>query len=96
MQSSEGRRANKSFSFSRRAPGVSWKTHRGLALACTNQGRHVEHSSLKKQHARAFRLANAAIKQRNERDGVNEKGASPLGAVHVPAYLPHSARQVGV
>jgi hypothetical protein len=34
---------------------------------------HVDHSSLKKQHARAFRLANAAVKERNEKNGTKRK-----------------------
>jgi integrase len=39
--------------------------------------RHVDQSSLKKQHARAFRQANAAIKARNEKNGTKEKPLRP-------------------
>ena len=38
---------------------------------------HVNHSSLKKQHARAFRLANASIRERNMKDGTKEKEIRP-------------------
>ena len=38
---------------------------------------HVDHSSLKKQHTRAFRLANAAIEERNKRNGTKEREIKP-------------------
>jgi integrase len=44
--------------------------------AATKAG-HVDHSSLKKQHTRTFRLANAAVKERNEKNGTKEKEITP-------------------
>ena len=38
---------------------------------------HVEHSSLKKQHARAFKLANAEIKMQNQENGTKEPSLRP-------------------
>jgi len=39
--------------------------------ASTKSG-HVNHASLKKQHTRAFTLANAEIKKRNEENGTKQ------------------------
>jgi integrase len=52
---------------SAKKPGDGW-----VWSAPTKSG-HVDHSSLKKQHARAFRLLNEAIKGRNEKHGTKEK-----------------------
>jgi hypothetical protein len=55
---------------------------------------HVDHSSLKKQHTRAFRLANAAIKERNEKNRSKEKELRPLGALCIPTQVSNAARSV--
>jgi integrase len=52
-------------------PGEGW-----VWPAPTKAG-HVDHSSLKKQHARAFKFANAEVKARNEENGKNEKEIRP-------------------
>jgi integrase len=52
-------------------PLSGWVWH-----APTKSG-HVEHSSLKKQHTRAFKLVNAEIKRRNEENGTKEQLLRP-------------------
>ena len=49
----------------------------GWVWAAPTKRGHVDHSSLKKQHARAFRLANAQIKKRNKETETEEPQIQP-------------------
>jgi len=48
------------------------KPQDGWVWPAPTRSGHVEHCSLKKQHARAFRLANKEVKERNEKNGTKE------------------------
>ena len=50
---------------------------RGIDLARRYKGWHVDHSTLKKKHALTFRKANAAIKERNQREHTKDKELIP-------------------
>jgi integrase len=52
---------------------IANKPESGWVWEAPTQSGHVEHSSLKKQHARAFRLANKEIAERNQKNGTKEK-----------------------
>jgi integrase len=49
----------------------------GWVWPAPTKSEHVEHSSLKKQHARAFRDRNKEITERNEKHGTEEKPLRP-------------------
>jgi integrase len=53
-----------------------WEIAKKPLTAPTKRG-HVDHSSLKKQHARAFRVANAEIKKRNRENETEEPLIQP-------------------
>jgi integrase len=56
---------------------IARKPLRGWVWPAPTKSGHVDHSSLKKQHARAFRLANAEIKKRNMENNINEALIQP-------------------
>jgi integrase len=56
---------------------MAGKLTEGWLWPAPTKAGHVDHSSLKKQHTRAFRLANAAAKERNEKNGTNESEIRP-------------------
>jgi integrase len=56
---------------------VAQKPTEGWLWPAPTKAGYVNHSSLKKSHTRAFRLANAAVKKRNEEKGTMEKEIRP-------------------
>jgi hypothetical protein len=55
---------------------VAGKPNEGWVWPALTAAGHIDQSSLKKQHARAFRLANTSIAKRNE-NGAQEKLLAP-------------------
>ena len=56
---------------------VTKKPLSGWVWSAPTKSGHVDHSSLKKQHSRAFRLVNAEIKKRNVENGTKEPLLQP-------------------
>jgi hypothetical protein len=54
------------------------KSTEGWLWPAPTKAEHVDHSSLKKQHTRAFRLINAGIEERNKRSGTKERESKLL------------------
>ena len=56
---------------------LAGKPAEGWLWPAPTKAGHVDHSSLKKQHLRAFRLANAAIRERNVKTRTKDKEIKP-------------------
>jgi integrase len=56
---------------------IAGKPTEGWLWPAPTKTGHVDHSSLKKQHTRAFRLANAGIAERNAANGTKEGEIKP-------------------
>ena len=56
---------------------LAQKPSEGWLWPAPTKAGHVDHSSLKKQHARAFRLANAAVRERNKKNRLAELALIP-------------------
>jgi|SRR5215469_2430173 len=56
---------------------IAKKPLNGSVWPAPTKSGHVNHASLKKQHARAFRLTNAEIKKRNQENGTKQQMIRP-------------------